>query len=139
MPADISYKVDVLSDQTRDNVGFKNSQGVQQILPKLIADAGGGNALAGPDGRVVIGGAPSAFASRALTVDDDSEVLVCATSQTATVNTGLPTDFGCTFSGPVSFAGTATVTDKRSAGDADPTCSLVQTGANAYKAIGTKV
>lgn len=84
-------------------------------------------------------GAPAAFTSRTLVALDDGAVLVAATAQTATVNTGLPGGFGCTFSGPVSFAGTATVTDKRTSGDADPTCSLVQVAPNAYKAMGTKV
>ncbi len=51
---DMSYKVDVLSDQNRDNIGFKNAQGVQQFVPKMTVDANGkATGLIGPDGTAV--------------------------------------------------------------------------------------
>lgn len=83
-------------------------------------------------------GVPAAFTSRALTAADDGYTLVCASSQTATVNTGLASGFGCAFKGAISFAGTATVTDVRTAGAANPWCALVQTGADTYDAVGSK-
>jgi hypothetical protein len=82
--------------------------------------------------------APAAFTSRALTNADDGTSLICASAQVATVNTGLVSGFGCAFKGAVTFAGTATVTDVRTTGSATPWCSLVQTGANTYDAVGTK-
>lgn len=95
-------------------------------------------------GRVVLGVSTQdvydkPFVSRALSGADDGAVFVCTTVQTATVNKDLPLAFGCSFSGPVSFAGTAAVVDKRTAGDADPICSLVQVGVDSYKAVGSKV
>lgn len=82
--------------------------------------------------------APAAFTSRALTNADDGTSLICGSAQVATVNTGLVSGFGCAFKGAVTFAGTATVTDVRTTGSATPWCSLVQTGANTYDAVGTK-
>lgn len=82
--------------------------------------------------------APAAFTSRVLTNADDGTTLICASARVATVNTGLVSGFGCAFKGAVTFAGTATVTDVRTTGSATPWCSLVQTGANTYDAVGTK-
>lgn len=81
---------------------------------------------------------PSAFTSRVLTSADNGAPLICASAQTATVNTGLPTAFGCSFKGAISFAGTATVADVRTTGAANPWCALVQTGANTYDVVGGK-
>lgn len=93
-----------------------------------------------PNAATGVSGAALPFTSRVLTYLDDDKTLVAATAQVATVNLDLPASFGCTFSGPVSFAGTANVSnDKRTAGDADPTCSLVQTSPGFYKILGTKV
>ena len=83
-------------------------------------------------------GIPSAFTSRALTKDDNGNTLVCASAQVATVNVDLPVGFGCAFKGAVSFAGTATVNDVRTTGATNPWCSLVQTAANTYDAVGGK-
>lgn len=85
-----------------------------------------------------IPGIPSAFTSRALGVSDDSANLICATAQIATVNTGLPSGFGCSFKGAITFNGTATVTDVRTTGSANPWCALSQTGPDTYDVIGTK-
>jgi len=82
--------------------------------------------------------APAAFTSRALTNADDGSSLVCASAQVATVNTGLVAGFGCAFKGVVTFSGSATVTDVRATGSANPWCSLVQTAANVYDVVGTK-
>lgn len=83
-------------------------------------------------------GVPSAFTSRALTDADDTDVLICASSQTATVNTGLRSGFGCSFKGAISFNGTATVTDVRTTGAANPWCALMQTGTDTYDVVGGK-
>jgi hypothetical protein len=82
--------------------------------------------------------APSPFTSRVLVDADDGSTLVCATAQTATVNAGMVAAFGCAFKGPVSFAGSATVTDVRTTGATNPWCALVQTGANTYDVVGSK-
>lgn len=88
----------------------------------------------GTGGNVV--GVPSAFSNRALTAADNGNVLVCASSLTATVNTGLPSGFGCAFKGDISFNGTATVTDVRESGASNPWCALVQVGVDAYNVVG---
>lgn len=92
------------------------------------------------DIRVGIGEivAPAAFTSRTLTDADYGKVLVCATAQTATVNTGLVAGFGCSFKGAISFTGTATVTDVRTTGAANPWCELICTGTNTYDVVGGK-
>lgn len=82
--------------------------------------------------------AASAFTSRALTTADNGAPLVCGGSQTATVNTGLGAGFGCSFKGTIAFSGTATVNDVRVSGAANPWCALVQTGTDAYDAVGSK-
>lgn len=54
---DISFKVDLLSDATRDNIGFKNAAGVQQYVPKFVTDSYGNVAgIAGADGVGVLAG-----------------------------------------------------------------------------------
>lgn len=57
-----------------------------------------------------------------------------------TVNTGLGLGFGRGFrgAGAVTFAGTATVSDKRVAGAANPTCALLCAGTDTYDCIGGK-
>lgn len=86
------------------------------------------------------GGIPSAFTSRTLTSADNGASLVAAGAAVATVNTGLPTGFGCAFygAGAVTFAGTATVTDYRTTGASNPSCALVQLGTDTYSVYGTK-
>lgn len=83
-------------------------------------------------------GVPSAFTSRALTNADDGDTLICGSSQTATVNTGLASGFGCMFKGTIAFDGTATVTDVRVTGSSNPWCALVQTGTDTYDVVGGK-
>ncbi len=83
-------------------------------------------------------GVPSSFTSREVTGDDNGKVFVCSTTQVATVPTGLPVGFGCTFKGGVSFVGTATTTDERTAGVTYPWCALIQTGVDTYSAVGGK-
>lgn len=80
---------------------------------------------------------PYPFTSRTLIAADNGNTLICATAQTATVNTGLPTGFGCAFKGEISFNGTATVTDVRVAGAVNPWCRLVQTGPDTYDVINS--
>lgn len=92
---------------------------------------------------VVIRGmaAPSSFTTRSLTSKDDGDVLICATSQTATVPAGLFAGFGCAFRGAVSFTADAgvTLTDLRQSGATTPWCALVNTDTNVYDIVGTKV
>ena len=82
--------------------------------------------------------APAAFTSRALTDADNDKTLVCGSAQTATVNTGLDSGFGCAFKGAISFDGTATVTDVRTTGATNPWCALVNTGSDTYDVVGGK-
>lgn len=103
------------------------------------------NSSLGPNGwdvsipaPVTGAGVPSAFTSRALTDADNGGNFICATSQTATVNTGRVSGFGCAFKGAISFTGSATVTDVRTTGAANPWCALVQTGTDTYDAVGGK-
>lgn len=65
-------------------------------------------------------------------------VLICASAQVATVNTGLPVGFGVAFKGIITFAGTATVTDVRTTGSTAPWCGLVQTATDTYDVVGAK-
>lgn len=101
-------------------------------------DGGNAGAGGGSPGSVTGAGIPSAFTSRALTNADDGDTLICASAQTATVNTGLSSGFGCAFKGAISFTGSATVTDVRTTGAANPWCALVQTGTDTYDAVGGK-
>lgn len=91
-------------------------------------------------GGVQVGGtaSPYAFTSRALTEADNGQTRVCASAQVATVNTGLPTGFGCAFKGIITFNGTATVTDVRTTGATNPWCALTATGTDTYDVVGTK-
>ncbi len=78
-------------------------------------------------------------ASRALVTADNGHTLVCSSSPAFTVNAGMPTGFGCCFDGTCTFVnGTATVTDKRSAGSLFPWCALAQSnvGGTTYDVIG---
>lgn len=117
-----------------------------EILPPSALNgvrlAPGGTALVSGDGTEIpigsSGGVPSAFTSRALTDSDNGDVLVCGSSQTATVNTGLTSGFGCSFKGTIAFDGTATVTDVRTTGASNPWCALVQTGTDTYDVVGSK-
>ena len=124
MPGGVLYQSNgtILEDATLV-VTYKN--GVMQ--------AGGTNVTPG-----VTPIAPLAFTSRAVVANDDRGVFICASPQVATVNTGLPTGFGCAFKGTLTTDGTATVTDVRSTGSANPWCSLVQTATNSYDLVGTK-
>ena len=82
--------------------------------------------------------APASFTSRALTDSDNDKTLVCGSAQTATINTGLGSGFGCAFKGAISFDGTATVTDVRTTGATNPWCAIVNTGSNTYDVVGGK-
>jgi hypothetical protein len=81
---------------------------------------------------------PTAFTSRALTNADDGVSLICSTAQVATVNTGLVASFGCSFKGIITFNGTATISDLRTTGSANPWCSLVKIATDTYDVLGTK-
>jgi hypothetical protein len=77
-------------------------------------------------------------ANATLAAADDGSTIVATGSLTFTVNTGLPVGFGVTLVGTVAFSGTATVTDQRATGSANPLCALLQTGTDIYLAVGGK-
>lgn len=83
-------------------------------------------------------GAPSAFTSRTLTAADDSQVLVAASAATVTINTGLPLGFQTAIigAGALTFAGTATLSDRRVSGAANPGCVVMQIAADSYAVYG---
>lgn len=84
-------------------------------------------------------GVPSGEAGdRTLTNADNAKNLICTGSRTFTVNTGLVAGFGCSFKGTVAFAGTATITDVRTTGAANPWCALCATGTDTYDIVGSK-
>jgi len=89
---------------------------------------------------LAVPGTPVIFTSRILTTYDNGQTLICATSQTATVNAGLPLGFGVTFKGTIAFtAGSGVVlTDTRTNGATYPWCSLLQTNtaATTYDIVG---
>ena len=84
---------------------------------------------------------PSAFTTRALLAADNGATLICATSQTATVNSGLAAGFGVAVKGTISFTagGGVTVTDVRTSGSSAPWCALTQTATDVYDIVGNKV
>lgn len=83
--------------------------------------------------------APVAFTSRALAQADMDGIFICASAQVATVNTAaLSAGFSCAFKGVITFAGTATVTDVRTTGSANPWCTLVPTGTGTWDCVGSK-
>lgn len=93
------------------------------------------------DTKAPRGGPGAALGATYTAVDaDDGKIWPTPVNCAVTVNTGLPAGFGQGFSGAgvVSFTGTATVTDKRTSGAANPVCSLVNIGTNTYEAWGTK-
>lgn len=91
---------------------------------------------------VQVGGdaSPHDFTTRTLTAADNGLTLICSSSQTVTVNTGMAAGFGMVFKGTISFtAGSGvTITDVRTTGSANPWCALMQTGVNTYDVVGTK-
>lgn len=93
------------------------------------------------DGKAPRGGPGAALGATYTAVDaDDGKIWPTPVNVAVTVNTGLIAGFGQGFSGAgvVSFTGTATVTDKRTSGAANPVCSLVNIGLNTYEIWGTK-
>lgn len=99
----------------------------------------GGVGIIGPNGKQIGGdGSPHAFTSRELTDADNGLIHICASAQVATVNIGRVAGFVPFFKGPISFNGTATVTDVRTTGAANPWCALTQTGVDTYDVVGTK-
>lgn len=83
---DISFKVDVLSDAARDNIGFKNAAGVQQYIPKLATDSSGNTVgIADPVGGVIyFGGNPYTWATRPAAAGNTGQVI-----RVSDVGTGL--------------------------------------------------
>jgi hypothetical protein len=108
-------------------------------IPLYSSDISG---LIGLDGSQIAGfGIPSAFTSRVLLPADNGEMLVCATLQTATVNSGMVSGFGCSFSGDITFVAGAgvVINDSRLAGSPTAFCGLIQVGVDSYKIIGSTV
>lgn len=77
------------------------------------------------------------FTSRAVTASDNGVVFETATSQVMTINTGTTGFNGCAVYGPVTFAGTATIDDKRATG-ADAAVAYVQrlSSVDSFRVIG---
>ena len=93
------------------------------------------------DTKAPRGGPGAALGATYTAIDaDDGKIWPTPVDCAITVNTGLIAGFGQGFSGAgvVSFTGTATVTDKRTSGAANPVCSLVNIGTDTYEIWGTK-
>jgi hypothetical protein len=75
-----------------------------------------------------------------LVAADNGGTSITPVACAVTVNTGLGLGFGRGFrgAGVVSFAGSATVSDKRTTGAANPTCALLCTGTDTYDVVGSK-
>lgn len=93
-------------------------------------------AIAGKEPITTIG----TTGNQTLTAAQNNQVIPTSGASVITVNTGLGVGFGCAFvgAGVVTFAGSATVTDKRTTGATNPACSLVPTGTDVYSVIGSK-
>lgn len=87
--------------------------------------------------RGAVNVAAVAFTSRVLTASDNGAVFETSTSQTVTINAGTTGLNECVFYGPVTFAGTATIDDKRATG-ADTSVAHVQrlTAADTFRILG---
>lgn len=117
------------------------------------------NAVVDTDAGIIVGLAPSgindtsyipvmstpgyyaSFSTSALTNNQLGKVLLPTnSSQTATINAGLVDGFWCAFNNNVTFsAGVGvTITDKRTTGAGNPTCTVVNTGVDTYEIWGTK-
>lgn len=83
---------------------------------------------------VAVGGATTLSAA-----SHDGAVLHCTGTPTLTINTGLGASFSVDIRGAVAFAGSATLTDERTAGATYPFASLVPTAtADSYVLVGSK-
>ncbi len=83
----------------------------------------------------------SGFTSRALAATDNyATIIPTDAAQTATINTGLATGFGCFFTknATVTAGAGVTVTDNRVAGATNPSFAVIAVGANAYILVGSK-
>lgn len=86
-------------------------------------------------------GIPYSFTTRTLANRDNEKTLIpIDSSQTATVPKGLAEGFGCAFNNNVtiSAASGVTLTDKRVAGAANPTCAIVNIANDNYEVWGSK-
>ena len=90
--------------------------------------------------EVTSGSPPPAAITAGTTLSSahNGAVLVLASTQLITINTGLPSGFGCSIKGAFTYGGTATVTDARYSGSSYPWCSLVNTGTDTYDLVGGK-
>lgn len=83
-----------------------------------------------------------ATGNQTLTSAQNNQVIPTSTNTVLTVNTGLlPVQgFGCACvgAGVVTFAGSASVLDKRTTGAANPAFSLIPMGTDIYWAVGSK-
>lgn len=83
-----------------------------------------------------------ATGNQTLTSAQNNQVIPTSTNTVLTVNTGLlpAQGFGCACvgAGVVTFAGSASVLDKRTTGAANPAFSLIPMGTDIYWAVGSK-
>ena len=72
-----------------------------------------------------------------LALEDNSKTLVLTSTPQITVPAGLPSGFGCTLYGALTYttSGGATVTDRR-VNNTVAVCSLLQIGVDAYALVG---
>lgn len=129
----------VVYNDAGDIESLIDNKGRALNIPLVSKDVTGGIGILGPNGKQIGGdGSPHAFTSRELTDADNGLIHICASAQVATVNIGRVAGFVPFFKGPISFNGTATVTDVRTTGAANPWCALTQTGVDTYDVVGTK-
>lgn len=125
----VAYLGAITSVKFQDVVQWNTISGAWQLLP-FSDDAKEPVTTVGTTGN------------QTLTSAQNNQVIPTSTASVITVNTGLlpAGGFGCAFvgAGVVTFAGSATVTDKRTTGATNPACSLVPTGTDVYSVIGSK-
>lgn len=83
---------------------------------------------------------PQNISTRVAVAADDGKVFVASSATTLTINTNMPSGYGFSVKGSVTFTAGAGVTlnDVRTAGVANPWCALVQIGVNTYDVVGGK-
>jgi hypothetical protein len=74
-----------------------------------------------------------------LTDSHNGSTLILTSTPLLTINTGLPSGFGCAIKGSFTYTGTATVADVRNTGVTNPWCALIQTGTDTYDLVGGKI
>lgn len=116
-----------------------SSAGLAEVIGRAGADLLLQGKITTISGSVSSIGMPSMFTTRSLTNSDNGYNLICGSAQVATIDTGLMVGFGCAFRGEITFNGTATVTDIRTAGATIPWCAIMNISSDTYDCVGTSV